>query len=109
MAAAKQNLPVITMQTMEEAIMKVIAGPQKRSLVLLEHDRRITAFHEAGHAIAAYRQPTQEPVQQITIVPRGNALGLTVQLPEGRSGSTRRATRCARRSSRFWAAVSQSS
>ena len=82
LAAAKQNLPVITMQTMEEAIMKVIAGPQKRSLVLLERDRRITAFHEAGHAIAAYRQPTQEPVQQITIVPRGNALGLTVQLPE---------------------------
>ena len=82
LSAAKRSLPCITMQTMEEAIMKVIAGPQKRSKVISERERRNTAFHEAGHAIAAYRQSTQEPVQQITIVPRGNALGLTVQLPE---------------------------
>ena len=70
------------MQTMEDAVLKVIAGPEKRSLVNIERDRRITAIHEAGHAVAAYFLPTQEPVHQITIVPRGNALGLTISLPD---------------------------
>ena len=60
----------------------MIAGPEKRSRVQLERDRRITAFHEAGHAIAMYHLPTHDPVQQITIVPRGMALGLTVSVPE---------------------------
>lgn len=80
--SARKNLPVITMQTMEDAVLKVIAGPEKRSLVNIERDRRITAIHEAGHAVAAYFLPTQEPVHQITIVPRGNALGLTISLPD---------------------------
>ena len=66
----------------EDAVLKVIAGPEKRSLVNIERDRRITAIHEAGHAVAAYFLPTQEPVHQITIVPRGNALGLTISLPD---------------------------
>ena len=66
----------------EDAVLKVIAGPEKRSLVNIERDRRITAIHEAGHAVAAYFLSTQEPVHQITIVPRGNALGLTISLPD---------------------------
>ena len=80
--SARKNLPVITMQTMEDAVLKVIAGPEKRSLVNIERDRRITAIHEAGHAVAAYFLSTQEPVHQITLVPRGNALGLTISLPD---------------------------
>ncbi len=80
--AARQNQPVITMQNIEEAVLKVIAGPEKRSREQLERDRRITAYHEAGHAIASYFLPTQDPVHCITIVQRGNALGMTINLPE---------------------------
>ena len=80
--SAKRNRPVITMQALEESIMKVIAGPEKRSHVRLERDRRITAYHEAGHAIAMHVLPTQDPVHSITIIPRGNALGMTISLPE---------------------------
>ena len=80
--SAKNNCPVITMQALEASIMKVIAGPEKRSHVRLERDRRITAYHEAGHAVAMHFLPTQDPVHSITIVPRGNALGMTISLPE---------------------------
>ena len=80
--SAKKNLPVITMQALEESIMKVIAGPEKRSHIGLERDRRITAYHEAGHAVAMHFLPTQDPVHSITIIPRGNALGMTISLPE---------------------------
>ncbi|MBQ3357014.1 MAG: ATP-dependent zinc metalloprotease FtsH [Oscillospiraceae bacterium] len=80
--AAKHNSPVITMQALEESILKIIAGPEKRSHVRLERDRRITAYHEAGHAVAMHVLPTQDPVHSITIVPRGNALGMTISLPE---------------------------
>ena len=82
LAAARDNCPVITMAALESSILKVIAGPEKRSRVNLERDRRITAFHEAGHAIAMYFLPTQDPVHRITIVPRGKALGMTISLPE---------------------------
>ena len=82
LAAARDNCPVITMAALESSILKVIAGPEKRSRVNLERDRRITAFHEAGHAIAMYFLPTQNPVHSITIVPRGKALGMTISLPE---------------------------
>ena len=80
--SAKKNRPVITMHALEESIMKVIAGPEKRSHVRLERDRRITAYHEAGHAVAMHFLPTQDPVHSITIIPRGRALGMTVSLPE---------------------------
>ena len=80
--SARKNCPVITMETIEDAILKVVAGPEKRSRVQLERDRRITAYHEAGHAIAMYCLPTQDPVRTITIVQRGNALGMTISLPE---------------------------
>ena len=82
LAAARDNCPVITMAALESSILKVIAGPEKRSRINLERDRRITAFHEAGHAIAMYFLPTQDPVHSITIVPRGKALGMTISLPE---------------------------
>ncbi len=82
LAAARDNCPVITMAALESSILKVIAGPEKRSRINLERDRRITAFHEAGHAIAMYFLPTQDPVHSITIVPRGRALGMTITLPE---------------------------
>ncbi len=82
LTAARQEPHVITMPTLESAILKVIAGPEKKSRVKIPADLRITAFHEAGHAVAMYFLPTQDPVHQITIVPRGNALGMTVSLPE---------------------------
>ena len=80
----------------EDAVLKVIAGPEKRSLVNIERDRRITAIHEAGHAVAAYFLSTQEPVHQITIVPRGNALGLTISLPDQDTLHTTRNEMCDR-------------
>ena len=80
--AARDNVPAINMEILESSILKVIAGPEKRSHVQRKRDLRITAYHEAGHAIAMYHLPTHDPVQQITIVPRGNALGLTVSVPD---------------------------
>ncbi len=80
--SARKNCPVITMAAIEDAILKVIAGPEKRSRIQQERDRRITAYHEAGHAIAMHFLPTQDPVHAITIVQRGRALGMTISLPE---------------------------
>ena len=79
--AARNNRPVITMDDMDEAMMKVVAGPEKRSRVRLQRDQRLTAIHEAGHAVAMYRLPTHDPVRQITVIPRGQALGLTWSSP----------------------------
>lgn len=79
--AARNNQPVITMPVMEEAIMKVLAGPEKKSRKVTAYDRHITAIHEAGHAVAIYYLPTHDPVHRITIVPRGQAAGLTISLP----------------------------
>ena len=62
-------------------MIKVIAGPEKRSRVKIQEDKRITAYHEAGHAVVSHALPTQDPVQQITIVPRGQAGGMTISLP----------------------------
>ena len=63
-------------------MMKVVAGPEKRSRVITPHERRLTAVHEAGHAVAMYYLPTADPVHQITIVPRGPAGGMTMSLPQ---------------------------
>lgn len=88
--AARKNRRVIIMADLEEAMMKVIAGPEKRSRVVSRHERRLTAVHEAGHAIVMYRLPTHDPVHQITIIPRGSAGGMTVSLPgEDRSFASR--------------------
>ena len=90
LASARQGCPVITMQTLEESILKVIAGPEKKSRVRLQQELKTTAYHEAGHAIAMYFLPTQDPVHQITIIPRGKTLGMTISLPDhDRSNMTR--------------------
>ena len=79
--AARDNRPVLTMHDLNEALMKIVAGPEKRSRVRLVRDQRITAIHEAGHAVAMYSLPTHDPVRQISIIPRGQALGLTWSQP----------------------------
>ena len=79
--AARDDRPVLTMEDLNDAMMKIIAGPEKRSRVRLERDLRITAIHEAGHAVAMYNLPTHDPVHQVSIVPRGRALGLTWTQP----------------------------
>ena len=79
--ATERRRRVIVMQDVEDAMIKVIAGPEKHSRVVPQHERRLTAFHEAGHAVAMYYLPTQDPVHQITIVPRGMAGGMTISLP----------------------------
>ncbi len=79
--AARDNRPVLNMTDLNDAMMKIIAGPEKRSRVRLERDLKITAVHEAGHAVAMYSLPTHDPVHQISIIPRGRALGLTWNVP----------------------------
>jgi cell division protease FtsH len=75
--AARYNRKAIIEEDIEEATLKVIAGPEKRSHIVTERDRKITAFHEAGHAVAAFYLETQEKVHQVTVIPRGMAAGLT--------------------------------
>ena len=79
--ATERNRRAITMKDMEDAMIKVIAGPEKRSRVVSQHERKLTAYHEAGHAVTMYHLPTQDPVHQITIIPRGTAGGMTISLP----------------------------
>jgi cell division protease FtsH len=80
--AARRNGRKIRMDEIEEAITKVIAGPEKRSRVISEDERKLTAYHEAGHAIVARALPNTDPVHQITIIPRGRAGGFTMILPK---------------------------
>ena len=89
--AAKRGKKAITMDEIREATIKVVAGPEKRSRQVVEKDRRLTAYHEAGHALCAYYLPTQDPVHQISIIPRGSAGGYTMSLPlEDKSYMSRR-------------------
>ena len=80
--SGRRNEPVIRQKTIQESIIKVIAGPEKHSRVIPEQERKLTAFHEAGHAVVRHDLPGQDPVHQITIVPRGQAGGMTISLPE---------------------------
>ena len=80
--AARRKKAVINMKEIEDATLKIIVGPQKRSLMISESDKRKTAYHEAGHAIVGHILPTQDPVHQISIIPSGRALGYTLSLPE---------------------------
>ena len=80
--AARKDQRFITMADLKEAEIKVIAGPEKKSRVIPEHERRLTAWHEAGHAVVMHALPDHDPVSQITIVPRGQAGGMTISLPE---------------------------
>ena len=79
--AARQHSQFITAAHLHEAMLKVIAGPEKKSRVVTDHARRLTAYHEAGHAVVIHQLPTQDPVHQITIIPRGPAGGMTISLP----------------------------
>ncbi|MDL2252934.1 ATP-dependent zinc metalloprotease FtsH [Ruminococcaceae bacterium OttesenSCG-928-I18] len=80
--AARRGRKAITEVDIEEASIKVMAGPEKKSKVVTEKERRLTAFHEGGHALAAYYLPTSDPVHQITIIPHGPAGGFTMYRPE---------------------------
>ena len=79
--AAKCSRPVIIMEDIEESMIKVIAGPEKKSRIVSPKERKLTAVHEAGHAIVMHKLPGHDPVHQITIVPRGMAGGMTISLP----------------------------
>ena len=80
--AARQHRRFIGMKDLNEAVIKVIAGPEKKSRVVIERERKLTAYHEAGHAIVIHDLKTQDPVHQITIIPRGMAGGMTISLPQ---------------------------
>jgi len=80
--AARENKRFITMQDVEMATLKVIAGPEKKSRVVTEKSKKITAYHESGHAVAAYHLEHVDPVHLVTIIPRGNAGGMTVSRPQ---------------------------
>ncbi len=79
--AARKNLRSITMEEIEEATIKVVMGTEKRSHVITDKDKKLTAYHEAGHAVVTYYCPTQDPVHQISVIPRGMAGGYTMSLP----------------------------
>ncbi|MBQ1251364.1 MAG: ATP-dependent zinc metalloprotease FtsH [Firmicutes bacterium] len=80
--AARQRKTVINMEEMENASERVIAGPEKKSKVVSPKEKKLTSYHEAGHAVAAYYCPTSDPVHKISIIPRGRAGGYTLMLPE---------------------------
>jgi cell division protease FtsH len=80
--SARKDDKVIRMESVKEAITKVIAGVEKKSRIVSEKERKLTAYHEAGHAVLANVVPDSDPVHQVTIIPRGRAGGFTMQLPE---------------------------
>ena len=79
--SARKNKKAITMEEIEEATIKVVVGTEKKSRVMSDHEKKLTAYHEAGHAIAFFACETQDPVHQISIIPRGMAGGYTMPLP----------------------------
>ncbi|MEZ5087513.1 MAG: ATP-dependent zinc metalloprotease FtsH [Tessaracoccus sp.] len=80
--AARSNQDIVHQAQLDEAIDRVIAGPQKRTRLMNEHERLVTAYHEGGHALVAAAMPGNDPVQKITILPRGRALGYTMVMPD---------------------------
>ncbi|HPT27491.1 MAG TPA: ATP-dependent zinc metalloprotease FtsH [Bryobacteraceae bacterium] len=80
--AARQNRKVITMADFEVAKDKVLMGAERRSMMLTEEEKTVTAYHEAGHALVAVLMPDSDPLHKVSIIPRGRALGITMQLPE---------------------------
>ena len=87
---AREGKQLIDDAALDEAIDRVLAGPQKRTRVMNDHERRITAYHEGGHALVAAALPHTDPVHKITILPRGRALGYTMVLPDEEKYSTTR-------------------
>ena len=88
--AARKGLKAITEEQIEEATIKVVMGTEKKSHVISDKDKMITSYHEAGHAVVSYFLPTQDPVHQISIIPRGMAAGYTMYLPTEEKGHTSR-------------------
>ena len=88
--AARDNRPTLTMEDLNESLMKIMAGPAKKSRVPNRKDLKITAIHEAGHAVAMYRLPTHDPVRHVSIVPRGQSLGATWYMPKDDSANLTR-------------------
>ena len=80
--AARKNKKIVTMVDFEEAKDKVMMGSERRSLVMTEDERKLTAYHEGGHALIAIHQPDSDPIHKATIIPRGRALGMVMRLPE---------------------------
>ncbi|CAN7371717.1 ATP-dependent zinc metalloprotease FtsH [Rhizobacter sp. LjRoot28] len=81
--AARRNARVVDMIDFERAKDKIMMGPERKSMVMPEEERRNTAYHESGHALVARLLPKTDPVHKVTVIPRGRALGVTMQLPEG--------------------------
>lgn len=81
--AARRSARVVEMTDFEKAKDKILMGPERKSMVMPEEERKNTAYHEAGHALVARLLPKTDPVHKVTIIPRGRALGVTMQLPEG--------------------------
>lgn len=79
--AARKNKRLVDMEDFENAKDKIFMGAERRSVVMPEHERKNTAYHESGHAVVAYLLPRTDPVHKVTIIPRGRALGVTMQLP----------------------------
>ena len=88
--AARDNRPAMTMEDLNESLMKIMAGPAKKSRVPNRKDLKITAYHEAGHAVAMYCLPTHDPVRHVSIVPRGQSLGATWYMPKDDSSNPTR-------------------
>jgi cell division protease FtsH len=80
--AARRNKRMVTQQEFEDAKDKVMMGPERRSMVMTEEEKKLTAYHEAGHAIVGLHVPGYDPLHKVTIIPRGRALGVTMSLPE---------------------------
>src|SRR3546814_14315826 len=74
---------MVTMRDFEDAKDKVMMGAERRSMVMTDSEKKLTAYHEGGHALVALSVPSADPVHKVTIIPRGRALGMVMQLPEG--------------------------
>jgi cell division protease FtsH len=81
--AARRNKRVVDMHCFEQAKDKVMMGAERKTLVMTENEKRLTAYHEAGHALIALHEPASDPIHKATIIPRGRALGMVMRLPEG--------------------------
>ena len=101
---ARDNGNVIDDRAIDEAIDRVMAGPQRSSRIMNEHERKVTAYHEGGHALVAAALRNSAPVTKITILPRGRALGYTMVMPQDDKYS-RPATNCSTRWRTRWVAV----
>jgi cell division protease FtsH len=86
--AARRNGRVVDMADFEKAKDKIMMGPERKSMAMAEDERRNTAYHESGHALVAKLMPKADPIHKVTVIPRGRALGVTMQLPEGDRYST---------------------